>query len=468
MTVKEKLDAALARQQSILDASKAAGNEALTADEQKEFDALTAEISGLKAKEAERARASAINELCKSFGMDPAPYIDGDNTVDEVKSAILEELAKKNTGVPVGVTTDEADKFRAAAADALVMKAGGEVENAAPGAKELRSYSLKDIARESLIHEGKKASYDADELLRAFNPESSFPAILDTAINKSIIEAYKSVPTTFDKWTSKGTLSDFKESRDREYIMGSFSEFKRVPENGELEHDSIDQKVMPTRKLDTYGKSFTMTRKAFVDDDVSFISQLPGAYVKSAKMTIEKQVYSLLYNNSTIYDGKALFHADHGNLVAGAGAAPSQSTIQAAITLGRKQTDPNGEAIFWDPRFIIVPIGYEFDFATIFRSLQVPGSSNNDYNPLYNYPIETVQVPVLNQLAGSGKCPWFIVADKNSCRGIQIDYLNGVEVPTVRRMERPGLLGFQWDMWFDWGVNVRDYRGLVKNAGAAL
>ena len=469
MTVKAKLDAALARQQSILDASKAAGNEALTADEQKAFDELTNEINGLKAAEKERARASAITEACRSFNMDPTPYIEDGSTVEEVKSAILADLAKKHTGIPAGLEIEsEADRFRAAAADALCLKAGVSIEKAAPGASELRGYSLKDLARESLIKDGRSASYDAETLLRAFTPESSFPAILDSAINKSIVEAYKTVPTTFDKWCSKGSLPDFKESKDREYVMGSFSEFKRVPENGELENDTISQTQMPTRKLDTYGKSFSMTRKAFVDDDVAFISQLPGAYVKAAKKTIEKQVYTLLYNNSTIYDGVALFHANHNNLVSGAGAAPSQSTIQAAITLGRKQTDPNGDAIFWDPRYIIVPVGYEFDLTAIFRSAQVTGSSNNDINPLYNYPIDIIQVPILNTLAGSGKCPWFIVADANSCRGIQVDYLNGVEMPTVRRMEKPGVLGFQWDMWFDWGVNVRDYRGLVKNAGATL
>ena len=481
MTIKQKLEAAKARQQSILDASRAAGNETLSDAEQKEFDALTAQINALNdvepdndgakaAVEAERARVSAITEACRSFNIDPASYIDAGNTLEEVKSAILETLKKSGSGIEAGsgVVADEVDKFRAAAADALVLKAGLKIEKAAEGANSLRGYTLKDLARESLEREGQKASYDADELLRAFNPESSFPAILDTAINKSIVETYKTIPATFDKWTTKGSLSDFKESRDREYVMGSFAEFKEVLENGELEHDTIGQTAMPTRQLKEYGKSFSMTRKAFVDDDISFVAKLPAAYVKSAKMTIEKQVYSLLFNNSTIYDGVALFHANHGNLVSGNGAAPSQSTIQTAITLGRKQTDPNGEAMFWTPKFILVPLGYEFDLAVIFKSAQVTGSSNNDINPLYDYPLEVVQVPTLNTLAGSNKCPWFIVADPTTCNGIQIDYLNGQETPSVRRMEKPGVLGFQWDMWLDWGVNVRDFRGLVKNPGATL
>ena len=85
--------------------------------------------------------------------------------------------------------------------------------------------------------------------------------------------------------------------------------------------------------------------------------------------------------------------------------------------------------------------GYEFDLAVILRSTQMTGSANNDINPLYNYPLQVIQTPVLNALAGNGPVPWFMVADPMSARSIQIDYLNGQETPIVRRMEAPGVLG---------------------------
>ena len=162
-----------------------------------------------------------------------------------------------------------------------------------------------------------------------------------------------------------------------------------------------------------------------------------------------------------------LFHANHHNLI-GTGSAPSQMAIQAAILQMQKQTDHFGEAIYMTPRRLIVPVGYEFDLAVIFRSAQVVGSNNNDINPLYNYPLEIVQSPVLNAMAGVNACPWFLQADESSARGIQVDYLNGQETPTVRRMETVGQLGFTWDIWLDWGIAVRDFRGFVKNPGVAL
>jgi hypothetical protein len=135
----------------------------------------------------------------------------------------------------------------------------------------------------------------------------------------------------------------------------------------------------------------------------------------------------------------------------------------------QKQTDQFGDAIYMTPRTLVVGVGYEFDLAVIFHSAQVVGSNNNDINPLYNYPLKVVQSPLLNAMAGSGnKVPWFMLADTSSARGIQVDYLNGQETPTIRRMETVGQLGFTWDVYLDWGISVRDFRGLYRNDGAII
>ena len=84
----------------------------------------------------------------------------------------------------------------------------------------------------------------------------------------------------------------------------------------------------------------------------------------------------------------------------------------------QKQTDPFGDAIYVNPKFIIVPVGYEFDLAVMLHSTQVTGSNNNDYNPMYNYPLKVVQTPILNALAGNNPVPWFMVADPMSARSV--------------------------------------------------
>ena len=513
MNHRAQRDQQLQRQRELVNTARAESRE-LTAEEQAEFDRCQREIDRLnplveaeerqaaagaaqttpaagaesgtpaaddtqRAIEAERTRISDITSMCRDFGIDPQQYINNGSSMDAVRTAILDQLRANHAPVSSGVrvTGNGEDDFRRDASDALLLRSGRvTVENPSAGATQLRAMSLRDLAIECLTREGRNPS----ELLRMnpddlysemsrqfYNPTAAFPAILDQTIRKSVVELYNHVPTTFQAITTKGSLKDFKQTADHEYVIGGVGDFLLVPENGEIKPDKPRTELLPQRKLDTYGKQFSMTRQAFINDDIGFLTEVPGLYAAAAKKTIDKQVYQLLFNNSKIFDGKALFHADHKNLIA-TGTAPTQAAIQAIILQMQKQTDQFGEAIYITPRTIVVPVGYEFDLAVVFRSTQVTGSANNDINPLYNYPLQVVQSPVLNALAGANACPWFMVADPASARGIQVDYLNGQETPTIRRMETPGQLGFIWDIYLDWGISVRDFRGIAKNPGVAL
>lgn len=509
MNKRQKRAAKIAAQQALMNGARAAGRE-MTAEEQAQFDALQREIDALtleieaeerdegthadgiregegvittdadqaaqRAVAAERQRVTDITNLCRDFDADPAEHIREGHSIDQVRAAILEGMRATGRPASVQVTRDEQETFRQRATDALLLRAGVPIENPAEGANQLRAMSLRDLGIECLSREGR----NVNELLRMhpdelyaelcrefYNPSAAFPAIMDQTIRKSIVELYNRVPTTFQAITTKGTLHDFKSTPDHEYVIGGVGDFLKVPENGEIKPDLPQTKLLPSRKLDTYGKQFSMTRQAFINDDIGFLTEVPGLYATAAKKTIDKQVYGILYNNPAIFDGTTLFHNSHNNLI-GSGAAPSQATIQAAILKMQRQTDQFGEPIYMTPRTIVVGVGYEFDLAVILRSAQVVGSANNDINPLYNYPLQIVQSPILNGLAGANPCPWFLIADPTSARGIQVDYLNGQETPTVRRMEVPGTLGFVWDIYLDWGISVRDFRGMIKNPGAVI
>lgn len=490
------LEQLIQRQQAIVARAEAEGRE-LTAEEQAEFDDLQRQIDLIRAakpveeksdhgvdaeqvRAAERERIREIDSMCKHFGMDASEYINSGASVESARAAIMDQLMKDHAPInargSVDVVADENDKFRRAATDGLMMRSGLNVRDAEEGAMELRGMSLRDLAIECLSRDGesagallRKSSDDLyTELTRQFyNPSAAFPAIMDQTIRKSIVELYNHVPTTFQQFTTKGSLPDFKTTADHEYVIGGVGDFLMVPENGEIKADLPRTELLPQRKLETYAKQFSMTRQAFVNDDIGFLTRVPGLYATAAKKTIDKQVFKILFDNPAIFDGVALFHASHNNLI-NSNVKPTQAAIQEAILQMQKQTDQFGDAIYMTPRILLVPVGYEFDLAVIFRSTQVTGSDHNDINPLYNYPLQIVQSPVLNAMAGSGNCPWFLFADESSARGIQVDYLNGQETPTVRRMETPGTLGFTWDIWLDWGISVRDFRGIVKTAGTTL
>lgn len=512
MNKRQQRAAKIAAQQALLNGARSAGRD-MTAEEQANYDALQREINALtleieaeerqaddgqgartresetepeepedpadaaqRAMTAERERVTAISDLCRDFDIDPADHIREGHSLEQVRASILDSMRTAGAPANVHVTRDEQETFRQRATDALLMRSGVQIENPAEGAQQLRAMSLRDLGIECLSREGR----NTNELLRMhpdelyaelcrefYNPSAAFPAIMDQTIRKGIVELYNKVPTTFQAFTSKGSLQDFKPTPDHEYVIGGVGDFLKVPENGEIKPDLPKTELLPSRKLDTYGKQFSMTRQAFINDDIGFLTEVPGLYATAAKKTIDKQVYGILFNNGKIFDGVPLFHASHKNLV-GSGSKPSQASIQEIILQMQKQTDQFGDAIYITPRTIVVPVGYEFDLAVVLHSAQVTGSNNNDVNPLYNYPLQIVQSPVLNALAGSNACPWFMFADQSSARGIQVDYLNGQETPTVRRMEVPGTLGFVWDIYLDWGISVRDFRGIAKNPGVKV
>lgn len=301
-----------------------------------------------------------------------------------------------------------------------------------------------------------------------YNPEASFPAILDQTIEKAYKEGYRKVAVTFDKFTKKGSLKDFKK-HDNYYVAGPVGEFYEVPENGELKHDIFKDDKLPQRQLKTYGRQFTLSRKAFIDDDIGLVTSLPARYAAAARKTINKQVYQILINNSNIYDGAALFGKEHKNLLA-SGTGVTQEAMQTMIMALANQKDQFGESIIINPATIVVPSGMKFDMYTLFFSPTINTSDNTQaVNPLYQYrdSIEVVEDPTINALCGGlgNVMPWFLIGDPGDTDFIEVDYLNGQEIPNIRRMEAPGQLGFIWDIYLDWGISVMDYRGAVKNPG---
>lgn len=500
MSKKDVLAMLIKQQQSIVDIAKNEKRE-LTDAEHKNFQELQDSIDALKrdleneeaqtqaepetsdldaeaVRQAERQRTNEIMNMCRSFGMDADKYINSDMSLDQVRAAVMGEMMANKKPVSVTLQKDEQDKFREAAVDGLQIKAGFDVVGkSAAGAREFAGMSLRDLGIECLSREGHSESelrrMDKTELFEAlsrqyYNPSSAFPVIMDQAIKKSIVTMYDRVPTTFEQITSTGVLTDFKQTADHNYVMSSLSDFEYVPEGGELKADMPTFDMLPQRKLKTYGKQFSMTREAFINDDIGFLTTLPGAYTQAAKRTINKQVYQILLGNGKIYDGKDFFCADHKNLMK-TGSAPTAAVIQQMILQYKKQTDHFGEPIIISPKKLVVPVGYEFTLAQIFHSATINTPDNTQaVNVLFNRGMEIVEDPTINVMAGDKACPWFMMTDPSAVKGIQVDYLNGNKYPTIRRMEQAGTLGFTWDIYLDWGISVMDYRGFLMNPGVKV
>ncbi|MCT8975502.1 hypothetical protein N4T77_02710 [Clostridium sp. CX1] len=484
------LEQMLARQQEILDKAKA-NHRDLTTEEQREFDGLQSNIDSLRAmgnntniaaagiiqvpdneeiarqaREAERQRTMDITDLCRSFELEPQEYIKAGNTVDEVRAFILQKQLKTKKPSSVGVIQDEGDKFRAAAVDGLALRVGLNVEKPADGAKELRGLSLKELAKETLRLEGVQNAYrlNEDEMLRQYlNPTSLFTGIMDQTARSVFEKAYTEAETTYQLWTRRGTLKDFRPTKT--YQTGTAGELLLVSQNGELKHDSINAEEGPVRQLLTFGRQFSMTREAFINDDVDFISTIPALYAQSARLGINRLVYQTLAKNPAIWDGKQLFSADHGN-ISSIGSNPSVDALSDMRMKMRNQKAAGGQVKLNIPaKFMLVPTALETKSGQLIGASIDPAQTNpNIPNPFYN-SFKIISDAELDDATANGAKEWYMTADQLRSP-IQVDYLNGLDMPTIVMKQPPaGQLGYLWDIYIDYGVTIVDYKTVVKNNG---
>lgn len=413
-----------------------------------------------KAMEQERKRTSEITALFRDFDVEGADEaIVMGVSVDEARAMVMDQLRARNKGVSVTMGEAESDKFRAAAQDAVLMAAGIPVADAAPGANELRGYSMIELARESLQRENVKANFgDNMELARqAINSTSTFPAIMSNLANKSVMTGFNEAETTFQIWAGKGSNRDFKEAA--RVALSEAGNLELVPEGGQFQQDYLGEASART-KVATYGKLFSLTRQAIINDDLGMFSKIATKYGSAAKRLVNKMVYAQLTGNVKMQDNVALFDAKHGN-VATTDEALSVKAIAKAITAMRRQKGITGDATLnITPKYLVVPPELEMVAYQIVNSTAaVDGVNSGVVNPYKGRFVVVADAELTDPDA------WYLVADATQHDTIEVTYLNGVETPRLETRQGFDVDGIEYKVAFDCGVSALDFRGLYKNAG---
>lgn len=414
-----------------------------------------------KAMEQERKRTSEITAMFRDFdveGADEAIVLG--KSVEEAREMVMDQLRARNKGVSVTMGEAESDKFRAAAQDAVLMAAGIPVAEPAAGAQELRGYSMVEMARESLRREsGSTVNFgDNMELARAaINSTSTFPAIMSNLANKSVMVGFNEAETTYQIWAGKGSNRDFKEAA--RVALSEAGNLELVPEGGQFKQDSFGEASART-KVATYGKLFSLTRQAIINDDLGLFSKIATKYGSAAKRLVNKMVYAQLTGNVKMQDNVALFDTKHGN-VAGTGEALSVKAIAKAITAMRRQKGITGEATLnITPKYLVVPPELEMTAYQIVNSTAaVDGVNSGVANPYKGRFIVVADAELTDPDA------WYLVADATQHDTIEVTYLNGVETPRLETRQGFDVDGIEYKVAFDCGVSALDFRGVYKNAG---
>ncbi|MGI2142250.1 ClpP-like prohead protease/major capsid protein fusion protein [Shewanella baltica] len=320
------------------------------------------------------------------------------------------------------------------------------------------SYGMLELARASLLDRGIGcAGLNKMEMVGlAFTHSSSdFGNILLDVANKSVLMGWETAEETFERWTKKGILGDFKIAQ--RVGLGDFNSLRQVREGAEYKYVTVGDHAQQIA-LATYGELFSITRQAIINDDMSMLTDIPMKMGFAAKGTIGDLVYAVLTQNPKMSDGKALFHAEHGNLGAG---VPSVAALDANRMLMRKQKSGN-RSLNIRPEFVLCPVALETTMNQIIKSSSVKGADVNAgiANPIQNFA-EVIAEPRLDD---SSAVQWFLAAGQGRDT-VEIAYLDGIDTPYIEQQQGFTIDGVATKVRIDAGVAPLDYRGLVKSTG---
>lgn len=440
-----------------------------------------AQPSAADAMQAERERVSKISAKAAKAGV-PASLtqklIDDGTPLAEAYEQILDAKAERasdggeirNTAGGARVTGDARDRTREGMTAALLLKAGMEGGES----NEFTSMSLREMARHSLgvqniaipvggVMAMAGAAFAPAAASGGMHSTSDFATILADVANKAMLKGFMEAEETFERFTSTGTMSDFKAVK--RVGLDAFPSLLEVAEGAEFKHGTLGDHG-ETAMLATYGRLFAITRQTIINDDLDAFTRVPGRMGRAARRTVGDLVFAVLSANAALSDGTALFHADHGNL-ASSGAGPSEATINAAITAMSTQKDRGGKAnLNISPKFLLAPPSWRSATLQALNSEYAPDDTDKQGTAKQPRAYNTVRdaaEPIFDARI-EGK-EWYALGDPNMHDTIEVGYLDGISTPFMDQQDGWTVDGTEYKVRIDATATALGYQALYKNPG---
>lgn len=476
--------------------------------------AVSPEFAELRTKEiqaAERERVINIQKAGSAFGV-PQASIDEFITKNvSLEAATVQMLAWKDSQtvtIPtqqgnVQFQVDEHEKKRTAFGEAMLVRFGlnlddeGQVDagmRRRVAQSEYRNMSLQNLAKACLMADGddKAYMYDGNKLYNKIQlgmggfaqGTGDFVNVLSNVFNKAAGKGWKSTNPTYQIWTGIGSLPNF-QSNDIVRLSG-LSDIEEIREGDGPKFGKMSD-IKESARLLTYGTKYSLSRQAMVDDRLGMLTSIPEKQMANLSLLINRKVYELLLSNSGVgptmnEDSKALFHADHGNLVVTGTDVGITTLNDAALAFAEmKQISPDADRsevryMGLEPKFLLVCPEKKYSAYNIFNSQAInidttfkEGSIGVNYfksgQPGF---LNLFSEPYLKLFAGGSDTPWYMFCDTALVDLITVYTLTGNETPyTAMGPNEIGYgRGLVWVLEYDFGVAAGDFRGMYRNPGA--
>lgn len=446
------------------------------------------------AREAIAAERQRVRDIRSIADRHPLPdgwaeeRIDAGDTVEDARSDALETLADAQDYEPVTaravVREDEREKWVEGASQWLIRRAGKariyeEAFGERPEPGEFRGLSLMDLARDAVERAGRSTRGMGRKQVAGLalglptpyaqgdlNTRSDFPILLENALHKMLLAAFRVAPDRWRDFCAEGSVTDFREHR--RLRRGTIANLDDLLETGEFRQLQLPDAEREGIQAETRGNIVGITRQTIVNDDVAAFADVIEMLGRAAARSVEAQAFDVLELNAglgpNLEDGNPVFDAAHANIGADVG-APTQGRLEELRVLMAQQQDPSGND-FLDlrPEVWVGPIGLG---AQVRESIGAEYSDESADDPRLRKPnvVRDLLSTIVDtpRLAGTR---WYVFADPDLAPVIEVVFLEGETEPMLETEEGFDYDGVRWRVRYDFGVGAVGHRGAATNAGA--
>lgn len=423
----------------------------------------TDENLALQFKINEEKRKASIKALFENSNMaelENSCLLDLDCTVENAQEKLLEALKKQNnvaqnkaTDKPItGITTqtDAIDNKIQAIKSAWGARAEGKID----ANNEFKFASINSAINTVLLKNGITPGHSRAEsvdllLSNKVHTMDDFKVLMGDFVYRSLLHGYQLKEASWKKFCSTGSFEDFREQ-----------ELHSIGVMGDLEDKGADDKyvdgVLPDTEIQRYkakqkGRIYRINRETLINDDMGVIHDMMKQAGIATNRTIDNHVWRYIVSNPVLKDGKALFHADHGNLLdAGVN---SVDTWKAMLRLFKEQKAVNSDAFLnIKPEYILTDLEGMF----LARELLIK-ETGKEAKPTIGWFAEE-NIIDSEYMASFGTV---FLANKDADPMFRVGFLHGQEGPNVIFDEDFDSAGLKMRIMSDFGIGTMNYRGAV-------
>jgi hypothetical protein len=227
--------------------------------------------------------------------------------------------------------------------------------------------------------------------------------LLAPGLNMNTFNSYREFPEFYRRIVN---VKDSRKAYEDDFRISALGPLAR---KGELETTILDEpiKIGGIRYIHkTFALGIAISQEMRDDNQYGPALQLAGMLGRSSRLTTELYGHDVYNNGFTTAkyvgrDGKALFAVDHpiqgtGGIMSNrpaVGLVLAQAALETAIGAFDAQVDERGMPVVFKAKYLVVPPPLRFLAYRLIYSAGLPGTPNNDVNPVLREGLEIISDP---------------------------------------------------------------------------